>query len=562
MPPPERFGRYEVVRELGRGGMAVVYLARDPRVGREVAIKVISADLAGNAEFRRRFDREAQALARLEHSAIVPLYDHGEEDGTPYLVFRYMEGGSLAQRIGKQGALPLEDVAAIARRVGAALDYAHAQGVIHRDIKPANILFDRNGEAWLGDFGISLAAERTSALTSAAWIGSPAYMSPEQANGDPATAASDIYSLGCTLFEAVTGRPPFAAEKPVALLLKHLQEPAPKASSVSRNVPDEVDRALLRAMAKDPAQRVERAGLIVELLTTDDRRPPPITATTTNVGPRTHPGAATTRVDYVAANRVHDSVADLARSLRGEGGEISVRATGDTYQLSLWAGARRESHLISRPTVRRDWLVAVEGVRSDHGHGAGAVATLLRQEAQAFIGEVFSIVRILDGAAYMPQRVPDISAFKGRESSYVDAVSIALRLSDGSRARFQKTIMVLALIMLSTLIGWIAISGVLLSLELSGSHVSVIFHITLGTIAIGILGFMGRNVREAAQEWRLANNTTSAYKNFLKKAKNSGYESPVQAWLLWRNARFQTEVYRFVTQGSSADAIPAYGTKR
>ncbi|MGD9934635.1 MAG: serine/threonine protein kinase [Dehalococcoidia bacterium] len=266
MPPPERFGRYEVIRELGRGGMAVVYLSRDPRVGREVAIKVISADLAGDAEFRRRFDREAQALARLEHSAIVPLYDHGEEDGTPYLVFRYMEGGSLAERIARTGALPLEDVSAIARRVGAALDYAHAQGVIHRDIKPANILFDRNGEAWLGDFGISLAAERTSSLTSAAWIGSPAYMSPEQADGKPATAASDIYSLGCTLFEAITGRPPFTAEKPVALLLKHLQEPAPKASSVGRKIPQEVDRALLRAMAKDPGERTPTGGKLAESL--------------------------------------------------------------------------------------------------------------------------------------------------------------------------------------------------------------------------------------------------------------------------------------------------------
>lgn len=266
MPPPERFGRYEVVRELGRGGMAVVYLARDPRVGREVAIKAISSDLAGEAEFRRRFDREAQALARLEHSAIVPLYDHGDEEGTPYLVFRYMEGGSLAKLIARSGSLALEDVGAIARRVGAALDYAHGRGVIHRDIKPANILFDANGEAWLGDFGISLAAERTSSLTSGAWIGSPAYMSPEQANGDPATAASDIYSLGCTLFEAVTGSPPFSAEKPVALLLKHVQEEASLASERREGVSESVDQALAKALAKDPNERIKSGGALAEAL--------------------------------------------------------------------------------------------------------------------------------------------------------------------------------------------------------------------------------------------------------------------------------------------------------
>ncbi len=236
--------------------MAVVYLARDPQVGREVAIKMISADLANDPDFRRRFDREARAVARLEHSAIVPMYDHGETDGTPYLVFRYMEGGSLATRIAQRGALPIDDLADVAQRVGAALDYAHAHGVIHRDIKPANILFDRNGEAWLGDFGIAVTSERTSSLTSGAWIGSPSYMSPEQADGQPATPASDIYSLGCTLFEAVTARPPFTAEKPMAVLLKHIQQDPPLASTFRPGIPESVDQGLQRAMAKHPDERM------------------------------------------------------------------------------------------------------------------------------------------------------------------------------------------------------------------------------------------------------------------------------------------------------------------
>ena len=253
--PPATFGRYEVQEEVGHGGMGAVFRAYAPKFRRHVAIKVLSRQLLSDAGFRARFDREARTVAALEHSAIVPVYDYGEENGEPYLVFRYMEGGNLAERIKRSmqagGPLPLDEVAGIVDRVAKALDHAHARGIVHRDIKPANIMFDGDGDAWLTDFGIARLAEYTSSLTGKGIIGSPAYMSPEQWNGEPATAASDIYSLGCTVFEALTGRPPFVAESPLAVGIKHMHAEAPS----PKFLPQPAMQALARSLAKAPSSR-------------------------------------------------------------------------------------------------------------------------------------------------------------------------------------------------------------------------------------------------------------------------------------------------------------------
>ena len=238
--------------------MGAVYLARDPRFERLVAIKVLNRQFVTDAAFKARFDREAHAIASLEHSAIVPVHDYGEEEGEPYLVFRLMEGGSLAERLA-QAPLPAEEVVRIVTRIAGALDYAHVRGIVHRDIKPANILFDRDGDAWLTDFGIAKLTEEASTLTGIGLVGSPTYMSPEQCEGEPATAASDIYSLGCTTYEAFTGVPPFVAESALALLLKHLHEPPPLATLPDAPLPEEINAALRAAMAKDPAERPPRA---------------------------------------------------------------------------------------------------------------------------------------------------------------------------------------------------------------------------------------------------------------------------------------------------------------
>jgi serine/threonine-protein kinase len=245
--------------------MAVVYLAEDPQVGRLVAIKALSRRASIDPLSSRRFKREAAAIAALEHSAIVPLYDHGEQDGVPYLVFRYMEGGSLEDVVARRGAMQLDNATEIAKRVGDALDYAHRNGVIHRDVKPANILFDRNGDAWLGDFGIAVFADDASSLTLGA-IGTPKYMSPEQARGEKATALSDIYSLGATLFEAVTGRPPFESDVPLALLHKHVNQQVPNACDLAPGLPLGAGQALQRAMAKDPAGRWESGHSFINAL--------------------------------------------------------------------------------------------------------------------------------------------------------------------------------------------------------------------------------------------------------------------------------------------------------
>ena len=199
-------GRYEILEQLGRGGMATVYRARDPRFEREVAIKLLPREFMHDPNFKARFVREAQTVARLEHPAIVPVHDFGEYEGQLYLVMRHMSGGSLADLI-ETGGLGLEQAAAVVLRVAAGLDYAHARGVIHRDLKPGNVLFDETGHAYLADFGIARLVEATLELTrSGVYIGTPAYMSPEQVRGDlELDGRSDVYALGIILFDEPIG---------------------------------------------------------------------------------------------------------------------------------------------------------------------------------------------------------------------------------------------------------------------------------------------------------------------------------------------------------------------
>jgi serine/threonine protein kinase len=180
---PDKIGRYLVSRQLGRGGFAVVYLANDPFVKRQVAVKVLPAQFTDTPEMRARFQQEAEIIAALEHPAIVPIYDYGDHQGQPYIVMRHMAGGSLAERI-QQGAISVHESAKILERISSALDRAHHQGIIHRDLKPGNILFDQFGDAYLSDFGIARLTEASLKLTGGGIIGTPAYMSPEQIYGD------------------------------------------------------------------------------------------------------------------------------------------------------------------------------------------------------------------------------------------------------------------------------------------------------------------------------------------------------------------------------------------
>jgi serine/threonine protein kinase len=264
---PANIGRYAIKSEIERGGMATVYLAFDPYVKRDVAIKLLPTNLTHDPTFRARFEREAQTIAALEYPAIVPVYDFGEEQGQPYLVMCYMPGGSLAQKI-KTGPLSLPEVSRIFTRLSSALDHVHAQGIIHRDLKPANILFDAYNNAYLSDFGIAHIAAGNSTLTGEGkLVGTPAYISPEQARGDSSIdGRSDIYSLGVILFETLTGRQPFEATTPMGVAVKHITDPIPRLSEVNAGLPYQCQDVIDTAMAKERDQRYQTAASMAHIL--------------------------------------------------------------------------------------------------------------------------------------------------------------------------------------------------------------------------------------------------------------------------------------------------------
>ncbi|HJS48011.1 MAG TPA: serine/threonine-protein kinase, partial [Gemmatimonadales bacterium] len=254
--------RYDVERVIGRGGMSIVFLARDRHLGREVAIKVLDPE-ACSAVGAERFLREVRITAPLQHPNVLPLIDSGTVGDIVYSVSPYVEGDTLRERLVREGQLPAEEALLTAREVAEALDYAHKRGVVHRDIKPENILLS-NGQAVVADFGIarasSLAAELTLSGTGVP-IGTPAYMSPEQVRGrDPVDARADVYSLGCTLYEMLAGRPPFDAPSVTEVLSMHLeQEPMPLERR-RPELPDRVIEIVRRAMQKRPADRYQTAG--------------------------------------------------------------------------------------------------------------------------------------------------------------------------------------------------------------------------------------------------------------------------------------------------------------
>ncbi len=260
MNSPQTIGRYEIERELGRGGMAVVYLARDPYMKRPVAVKVLPRQFTFDEQFRARFQREAEIIATLEHPYIVPVHDYGEHEEQPYIVMRYMPGGSLLDRMAR-GPLGLSEISRIVSRVAEALDEAHARHIVHRDLKPGNILFDARGDAFLSDFGIAKMAAGTSTLSGTGILGTPAYMSPEQARGiKTLDGRSDVYALGIIVFQLLTDRLPYEADTPMGLAVAHITEPVPSILSLKPDLPPLCARLITRALAKHPDDRYPTAG--------------------------------------------------------------------------------------------------------------------------------------------------------------------------------------------------------------------------------------------------------------------------------------------------------------
>lgn len=253
-------GRYQLLEKIGEGGMAEVYRGWDSQLRRTVAVKVLKEQLTGDSALVQRFRREAQAAAGLSHPNIVNIYDVGVEGNTHFFVMEYLHGKTLKQFIRERGRLPADEAVAIAARIAEALVQAHAAGVIHRDIKPQNIIFSHNGQVKVADFGIAIAADGSTTLTCTdKIIGSVHYFSPEQARGGMAGEQSDIYSLGVILYEMVTGQVPFSGESPLSVAMKHVQEPVIPPSQLAADIPEPLERIILKALEKDPEHRYRSA---------------------------------------------------------------------------------------------------------------------------------------------------------------------------------------------------------------------------------------------------------------------------------------------------------------
>lgn len=253
-----KIGRYEIESELAVGGMGIIFLARDPYIQRQVIVKVLMYSRTLDDVYREYFQREAEVIAALEHPCIVPVYDFGWHGKQPYIIMRYMAGGSLQDRL-KESELKLTEMAHIFKRVAEALDAAHAQNIIHRDVKPSNILFDVTGEAFLSDFGIAKSKPITD--EEGEWlVGTPGYMSPEQVLGEAVDGRSDIYALGVVLYRLLTGSMPFSSDSVTGLINAHVDLPVPDVREVKANIPAVWQEVVAKAMAKDPNDRYKTAG--------------------------------------------------------------------------------------------------------------------------------------------------------------------------------------------------------------------------------------------------------------------------------------------------------------
>jgi eukaryotic-like serine/threonine-protein kinase len=273
-------GRYRLARRMAAGGMGQVWEAEDTVLHRTVAVKVLSEGLSSDPNSAERFRREARAAAGLAHPNVASVFDYGEDDGTQFIVMELVDGETLADRIGRVGRLDPAEAARVAGRIAAALEVAHGAGIVHRDVKPGNVMLTPEGEVKVLDFGIAAAAG--SNLTATGFtIGTAAYLSPEQAAGERATPASDVYALGVVLYEMLAGRPPFTGETPVAVAAAHVSREAPALAGEVPGIPAHLAEVCERALAKDPELRPATAGELRRMLEGSDRGgPEPLAAST------------------------------------------------------------------------------------------------------------------------------------------------------------------------------------------------------------------------------------------------------------------------------------------
>lgn len=319
-------GPYRILEQIGLGGMATVYKAYQSGIDRLVALKVLPEHYARDPLFVQRFKQEAHIIAQLEHRNIVPVYDFGEQDGTTYLVMRYLQAGTVKDILA-HGPLPLSDAARLVADVAAGLDYAHTQGIIHRDVKPSNILVDKQGHAYLTDFGLAKVLESTAELTSSGTLlGTPAYMAPEQTLGQPVTPQTDVYALGVVLYEMATGRPPYEADTPMAVALMHVHEPLPLPRQVNPALSKAVELVILKGLAKAPQDRYHSAGELSEALTW---------AVSTET-----PAPSTRLIELAEAVAVRKSEEEVTHKIRDEvRRQESTERRRRLLRLAPWVGA-------------------------------------------------------------------------------------------------------------------------------------------------------------------------------------------------------------------------------
>jgi protein kinase-like protein len=336
-------GRYTIERPLGSGGMAEVFLAHDEVLDRDVALKVLRSQYAGDEEFYERFRREATSAAGLSHPNIVQVYDRGEApDGTCYIAMEYVSGGTLKGWLDERGPMEPERALAVAGQVAEALWAAHERGVIHRDIKPQNILITDMGHLKVTDFGIARAASAATISATNAVFGTAGYLSPEQALGEPATPRSDLYSLGIVLYELLTGFVPYRADNPMAVCMKHVTEPLTPPRRLDHTIPEAVDALVVKMLAKDPADRPASATELLDDIEGVRRGAPPPAPTPRTGTPRIGVPKTAAPKDQTTATTANATTAANAATAANE-----------------TAGGPTRGRFASRPVQRRRAAVVI-----------------------------------------------------------------------------------------------------------------------------------------------------------------------------------------------------------
>ena len=356
--------RYDVVRPLGSGGMGEVYLARDRVLGRDVALKVLRKQYAGNDEFAERFKREAMSAASLSHPNIVQVYDRGEtEEGASYIAMEYVPGGTLKERISREGPLEAANAAGLGAQVAEALGAAHDRGMVHRDIKPQNVLLAARGEAKVADFGIARAGSSATISRTGSVMGTAGYMSPEQALGKPATPKSDLYSLGVVLYEALTGELPYNADNPIAVSMKHVNEPLRPPIELNPRIPRGMNALVTKLLAKDPEGRYADADELADDLWRVNRGLDPVSA---GVGRKQGPD--TQRTSLTSPN----VTSEMQRSRPAPVSFRRRRRLPWLLVAILFSlGVLGSVQAILGPDAMKGWFDAFQGDRRSPGQAAG-----------------------------------------------------------------------------------------------------------------------------------------------------------------------------------------------